>query len=392
MAKLIEFIEEPLSGEWGKEDDTGCGIPVLRTTNFTNEGMIDYSNVITRIVDGKKAGKKFLRWGDIIIEKSGGSPTQPVGRVVFFEGEENKYLFNNFTSVIRLKDKQKHEPKYLFYLLYSNYRKGKTVKYQNQTTGISNLKLDRYIRETHAAFPPLESQKKIVKSFDTVAELLAARKSQLSEWDRLIKSVFYEMFGDPRENDKGWRSDTLGRCFNIASGGTPSTAIQAYWENGDISWIGSGLCQNEILNGNDGKFITRLGLENSSAKIFESGTVLVALVGATIGKTALLRFQTSTNQNIAGIEVYKNSEFTPEYVFYFIQSLYRKFIELSNGGFKMANLSFIKNLDILVPPLHLQQRFTEIVAKIEEQKALVKKAVEETQLLFDSLMNRYFGE
>ncbi|MGZ0051167.1 hypothetical protein [Brevibacillus gelatini] len=72
MSKLNEIIEKPLSGEWGEEDEVGTGIPVLRTTNFTNEGVVNYSNVVTRKIDPRKAKEKYLVKGDIIIEKSGG--------------------------------------------------------------------------------------------------------------------------------------------------------------------------------------------------------------------------------------------------------------------------------------------------------------------------------
>ena len=104
MEKLINITGKALSGEWGLDDKEGIGIPVLRTTNFTNDGVIDFSNVVTRTITKKNIEEKFLRNGDIIIEKSGGSDNQPVGRVVFFESEENKYLFNNFTVLLRFKD------------------------------------------------------------------------------------------------------------------------------------------------------------------------------------------------------------------------------------------------------------------------------------------------
>ena len=103
MIKLEKIVGKVISGEWGSDDETGMGIPVLRTTNFTNEGIINYDNVVTRIITKKDISIKYLKKGDIIIEKSGGSEKQPVGRVVFFEGEDEKYLFNNFTGVIRNK-------------------------------------------------------------------------------------------------------------------------------------------------------------------------------------------------------------------------------------------------------------------------------------------------
>ena len=117
MAKLIEITGRALSGEWGMEDENGNGIPVLRTTNFTNEGTVNYSNIVTRIIEKKNIEEKFLRKGDIIIEKSGGSDKFPVGRVIYFDGEENIYLFNNFTGLLRVKNLKKWYPKYVFYSL-----------------------------------------------------------------------------------------------------------------------------------------------------------------------------------------------------------------------------------------------------------------------------------
>ena len=104
MARLIEITGKALSAEWGTDDETGEGIPVLRTTNFTNEGGVNYNDVVTRKITKKNINDKFLRKGDIIIEKSGGSVIFPVGRVIYFDGVENTYLFNNFTGLLRVKD------------------------------------------------------------------------------------------------------------------------------------------------------------------------------------------------------------------------------------------------------------------------------------------------
>lgn len=73
MAKLIDITGRVLSGEWGTDDELGNGIPVIRTTNFTNEGVINYNNVVTRRITKKNIDEKYLCNGDIIIEKSGGS-------------------------------------------------------------------------------------------------------------------------------------------------------------------------------------------------------------------------------------------------------------------------------------------------------------------------------
>lgn len=132
MAKLIEITGRALSGEWGTEAENGDGIPVIRTTNFTNSGVINYDNVVIRAVTKKNIQEKFLRKGDIIIEKSGGSDNFPVGRVVYFDGEAGKYLFNNFTGLLRVKNYEKWYPKFVFYALYSNYKRGGNLKIKQQ--------------------------------------------------------------------------------------------------------------------------------------------------------------------------------------------------------------------------------------------------------------------
>lgn len=82
VTKLFDITGKALSGEWGTDDPDGCGISVLRTTNFTNVGKVNYDNVVTRNIQKKNISDKLLKKGDIIIEKSGGTDKNPVGRAM----------------------------------------------------------------------------------------------------------------------------------------------------------------------------------------------------------------------------------------------------------------------------------------------------------------------
>lgn len=247
------------------------------------------------------------------------------------------------------------------------------------------------ILKINVPVPPIAEQEKIVDELDCLSGIIEKKKQQLKELDNLAQSIFYEMFGDPVENDKGWEVKTYGSEFQISSGGTPDTKNNLYWDNGDISWIGSNLCHDEIIYKNDGKYITKDGFDNSSAKEYKSGYVLVALVGATIGRTALLRFNTTTNQNVAGINVPANENFVPEFIFYHLQKLYELFMGIGNGKFKMANLRFIRELPLIVPPLTLQQDFASKIESIEKQKEQIAQSIKETETLFNSRMDYYFN-
>ena len=196
MAKLIEITGKAFSGEWGTDDETGDGIPVLRTTNFTNEGVVDYRNVVTRTITKKKIEEKYLRKGDIIIEKSGGSDKQPVGRVVFFDGPEQTYLFNNFTGLLRVKDQTTWYPRYVFYSMYSNYRRGGTRAFENKTTGLHNLKTDDYVSRYEVSETSMENQMEICERLDRLYGIIKMRQQELQKLDELIKARFVEMFGD----------------------------------------------------------------------------------------------------------------------------------------------------------------------------------------------------
>ena len=218
MAKLIDITGKALSGEWGTDDESGSGIPVLRTTNFTNEGVVNYNNVVTRTISKKNIDEKYLCPGDIIIEKSGGSDKQPVGRVIYYDGPEKTYLFNNFTGLLRVKNKSRWHPRYVFYSLYSNYRKGGTREYENKTTGLHNLKTDAYVSRYEVADASFFHQKQICEHLDIIAGIIRLRQQELQKLDDLIKARFVEMFGDPKINEKCWNEGVMADFFEVKGG------------------------------------------------------------------------------------------------------------------------------------------------------------------------------
>lgn len=161
VVPVSSVVIKPLSGEWGQEDTDGVGVKVLRTTNFTDCGFIDYNEVVTRIIEKEKIEAKALKDGDILIEKSGGSDTKPVGRVVLYQETSENYLFNNFTALLRPNCSELNS-RFLFTFLFVTYWNGGTKIYENKTTGIHNLKLSDYIENTLMPIPPIEEQEMFV--------------------------------------------------------------------------------------------------------------------------------------------------------------------------------------------------------------------------------------
>lgn len=237
----------------------------------------------------------------------------------------------------------------------------------------------------------VSKQEIIVLKLDKLCAIIESRKKELAKLDELTKARFVEMFGDPMVNSKRHAIKTYGELFELNAGGTPSKTKPEYWENGTISWIGSNLCQNVILYENDGKYISQEGYDHSSAKLFPIDTVLIALVGATIGKTALLKFETTTNQNVLGVRHITESGYNPMFVYYYTQFLYKKFMNIGDGGFNMASKGFVSELPMYDIDLQAQNEFSSFAEQVDKSKAVVKEALREAQLMFDSFMQQYFG-
>ena len=351
-------------------EDTSM-MPLIRIRDIKKGYTETYYN-------GSYSNEYIVRKGDYIIGMD--------GEFNICEWQGKEALLNQRVCKLSVKSKALLDRFVLWYMP----KQLKAIEDETPFVTVKHLS-SRKLLEIDIPVPTLTEQKKIVEELDCLSGIIEKKKQQLKEYDALAQSIFYEMFGNPIENEKGWEVKKLGEEFEISSGGTPDTKNTLYWENGDISWIGSNMCHNDIIYQNDGKYITNEGLEHSSAKMYQDGYVIVALVGATIGKTALLKFPTTTNQNVAGINVPSNRNYTSEYVFYLIQNLYVLFQSIGNGKFKMANLSFIRSLPLIVPPLSLQQEFAKKILHIEKQKELIKQSIAETETLFNSRMDFYFN-
>ena len=288
----LEDKVNSINGLWKGEKGPFSIVNVIRNTNFVGDGKIDFSDVAVLEVETKKFQSRKLRSGDIIVEKSGGSSTQAVGRVVYFDMKEGEYSFSNFTSRLRVKDKN-IKPKYLMVFLNYIYEKGYTFNLQSGISGIRNLDFDRYlgIKIPH---PPTEVQQNIVDECEAVdQETDHARQTITTTKQEIVKKV-QAVINMRHEMKK------IGDVFNTTSGGTPLSSKREYYENGTIPWINSGEVSKKEINFAD-HFITESGLNNSNAKLFPPGTVLLAMYGATAGKVSLLSIEATTNQALCAL-------------------------------------------------------------------------------------------
>ena len=370
MAKLIDITGKALSGEWGTDDEIGTGIPVLRTTNFTNDGVVNYDNVITRTITKKNIGDKYLRSGDIILEKSGGSDKQPVGRVIYYDGPFNTYLFNNFTGLLRVQDQTKWFPRYVFYALFSNYRRGGTRAFENKTTGLHNLKTDDYVAHFEVADAKYSEQVDTCDQLDRIARIIRLRQLELSALDDLIKARFVEMFGNPIRNEKGFETKSGEDVFKLSNGKfVPEhkrleSGIPVYGGNG-ISWF-----TDEILS--------------------EEDTVVVGRVGFQSGNVHLAEGPLWISDNAMYISEFYDSGYDLRFLYWVMEHI--DFTRYQDAGdLKKITQKPFMQMKYIKPPISMQRAYNAFVSQVDKSKAVVQKSLDEAQLLFDSLMQKFFG-
>lgn len=396
MAKLIEITGKALAGEWGTDDESGEGIPVLRTTNFTNEGTVDYNNVVTRTIIKKNLEEKYLRAGDIIIEKSGGSDKQPVGRVVYFDGPENTYLFNNFTGLLRVKEQTKWFPKYVFYSLYGNYRRGGTRPFENKTTGLHNLKTDGYVSRYEVAETSFSKQVEISSQLDKLHSIIKMREDEVIKLDDLIRARFVEMFGDPIQNPKGYPVHQLSEYITSLTSGSRGWA-QYCVDDGEEWFITIKNVKDCHISTDNMQPINAPDNAEAKRTKVQEGDLLISIT-ADLGRTGVVTKEIAghgayINQHLSCIRINRDV-LNPLFVAHYMESPAGKeqFIAKNQSAVKAGlNFNSINSLKLMVPPLAEQNRFIDFITQVDKSKASVQKSLDETQMLFDSLIQKYFG-
>ncbi|AZK48460.1 restriction endonuclease subunit S [Paenibacillus lentus] len=281
--------------------------------------------------------------------------------------------------------------KYIYYVL-----KAKNKELQLKGTGSTFKSISKKtLLDFEIPLPPLEVQQQIATTMDAAAELLAMRKQQLAELDELIKSVFYEMFGDPVTNDKGWEQGGIKDLAEKLQYGTSKKATTKETKYPILRM--NNITYSGTMDFSDLKYID-LDEKETAKYLVHKGELLFNRTNSKelVGKTAVYRENTPMAYAGYLIKLTPNQRANSEFISGFLNSLYGKKLlyQMAKSIVGMANINAkeLSNIKIYIPPLELQNEFANIVTKIEEQKVLVRQAIDETQQLFDSLMSQYFDD
>jgi type I restriction enzyme S subunit len=390
---LQQLLDLSDSGIWGDEDNEN-GISILRSTNFNSDGTINFSNLAFRAIEEHKREAKTLCEGDILLEKSGGGPKQPVGRVCLFRGHNIPHSFGNF--IARLRPTPEILSEYLFYFLWHFHATGKTSHYQKQTTGIRNLEYKRFL-SIELPVPHLPEQRRVVDLLSRAEGIVRLRRDAEKKSSELIPALFIDIFGDPASNPKGWAVRKVSDFVTRFEGGKN---IQAGSENGSdyrilkVSAVTSGTYRESESKPSPDAYTPPPSHIIRAGDMLFSRANTVELVGATAivektnGKTLLpdklWRF------------VWKEPVESSYMHALFQSSPVRQDLgKLSSGtSASMRNISQGKLFNLLLPvaPYQLQKDFAVKVSSIRSIQSQQIEAIEKAQAVFSALLASTFTQ
>lgn len=285
-------------------------------------------------------------------------------------------LCSDASYILRSKDESKITQEYLAVMLQSNHfwdycesHKVGSVNFANNWSSIANYEFD---------LPSIEKQKEISNKVWAAYRLKQAYKKLLAATDEMVKSQFIEMF-------KNIPSVKIADCCITVSGGTPNTKKIEYYDGGDIPWLSSGEINQGYIFSTD-KYITQLGLENSSAKWVPANSVVIAMYGATAGKVGFIKIPLTTNQAVCTL--LPNDGFEPLYLYYATLSKTSWMISQCRGAAQPnISQSIIRSMEIPMATIDEQKRFCKLLTQADKSKFELKQCIENIDKVIKSLIN-----
>lgn len=228
--KKLGDICDKINGLWKGEKAPFRKVGVIRNANFTKQFTLDYSNVEYLDVEEKLYTKRKLIQGDLIIEKSGGSEKQPVGRAVLFDKADGEYSFSNFTSVLRIKDKEEYLPRFLYLFLLFVYLQGDTKSMQSATVGLHNLDFDKYLN-IDVPILHLSEQQHIVSYLDSAFANIDAISKNAEDSLNQANVLFQKALTKTLEKKEGWESKKLSDVCDLVTDFVAAGSFSSLREN-----------------------------------------------------------------------------------------------------------------------------------------------------------------
>ncbi len=323
----------------------------------------------------KSAHLQILPIGTVLL-----SSRAPIGKVAITKVP--MFCNQGFKNII-CKDEVINEFVYWFLLYSTDYLK-------TLGTGATFKEISKkVVEQVSIPVPPFSEQEKIVAELDCLSSIIEKKKQQLKEYDALAQSIFYEMFGDPVENEKGWDTKRVEEICDVYRGGSPRP-IEKFL-GGNIPWIkiGDATQGDSIYLTKTKEHIIEEGLKKT--RYINSGSLIFANCGVSLGFARIITFDGCIHDGWLALDNVSNEV---EKIFFLksINFCTKYFRSIAPDGVQPnLNTTIMKTFKQILPPLELQKRFVEIIQSIENQKQLVAKSLAEVETLFNSRMDYYFN-
>jgi type I restriction enzyme S subunit len=339
-----------------------------------------------RQVADVESGYTYFQESDVLFAKI--TPCMENGKCAIARNLTNGIGFGS-TEFHVIRAKESAIPEWIYYYLRQETTREEARRSMTGSAGQRRVP-SGFLRDALIPLPPLPEQQRIAAILGRADRLRRLRRTARELGDTYLQSVFLEMFGDPVTNPMGWETVKLGKIASANRGKfspRPRNDPRYYGgqypfiQTGDIASSDGFLTQwNQTLN-EDGTKVSRA---------FDVGTVVIAIVGATIGETAILGIKAYCPDSVIGMEVEPKSS-TPEYIEHllrFWKPIFRA--QAPETARANINLGTLRPLPVILPPLPLQQQFTHIVRKFERLRTQQRKAERQAEHLFQALLHRAF--
>jgi type I restriction enzyme, S subunit len=414
--KLADIFPVSMSGEWGSDPFDEGNALVLRAADFTKDCKLRATIGAPRNIPQLKLGNRVLKDGDILIEKSGGSPDQPVGRVAFFDRGEDKevYVHSNFLQLLRVAEG--FDKKFCYYLMAFLYSKGLVFRYQQQTTGIINLKLENYLKEK-VSVPSVSVQRQIQEILSTIDRTITHTEALIEKYQQIKAGLMHDLFTrgigadgklrPPRHKapelyressigwiPKEWSFKSVESLGGLVTSGSRDWA-QYYSNEGDL-FIRIGNLTREHINFRLEKVQYVLPPKNSDGQRTKlMGDDILVSITADLGIIGVIPKNLGDayiNQHIALIRFSDRAINSRFFGHFFASQAFQKYVDrMNDGGAKAGlNLPAVRAFPVVMTSRNEQDTIVQKLDAIDiqvdiEKKVLLKLCQQKSGLMHDLL-------
>lgn len=376
-----------------QEKDAG-GLPITRIETLSggvfNRDRMGYAN----IDDNGKYDSFILNNGDLLLSHINSKAY--IGRTVLYEKEGSEKIIHGMNLLRLIPIGQLLCSKFFFYHTLCDTFKAYIARIRKDAVNQSSIAISD-LKNIPIPVPPLSVQESIVSELDMLSGIISKHKALQEEYDRLEQSIFYDMFGDPVTNEKGWEVKKLGEVTSkLGSGATPKGGNESYKEEG-ISLIRSLNVHNNLFKYEDLAHIDDEQAAELKNVIVKEEDILLNITGASVARCCIVPddiLPARVNQHVCivrpikdyALSIYLNRVLTN-------QTFQINLIALSKSKAATREAlpkNIVENVVIPLPPLSLQQSFADKISAIEQMKAKNKAAQEEAEMLFNERMAYYF--